>query len=243
MRGSGGFLLCLAVAGLLVWSPVVHGAEASPVLSPSVQLEPTAPPSADDVTRMIHELASIRDYDRLSWILNAIERQVPPVRAELLKKLDEQVQQLFQAEVELRTASALNALRPVMASSATSQEPKQESAAASRPNRQEDSASSTTDRAPWVSPQAYEDVQRQIEQTAFDSDPKRRMHQTITLSNLILGVEGREQREQLYHLLQQRSTQALQEQMQAAHKAIDEAILQDSQESSDSSKETNAGTF
>ena len=243
MKSRGGLLLCLAATGLMFWTTAVHGAEESPAMSPSMQTEQTAPPSADDVTRMIRELASLRDYDRLYWILNAIERQVPPVRAELLKKLDEQVQQLFQAEVELRTASAINALRPVTASSATSQEAKQGSVPVNRSSIPEDSANPKSDRVPWVSPQAYEDVQRQIEQIVFDSDPKKRMHQTITLSNLILGVEGRQQREQLYHLLQQRSAQALQEQMQARQKAADEAILQDSQASSDSSKETNAGTF
>ncbi len=58
--------------------------------------EPTTAPGTDQVLSMIGNLASVRDYERLYWILHAIEQQAAPTRADLLARLDARVQELLQ---------------------------------------------------------------------------------------------------------------------------------------------------
>lgn len=214
-RRQVAFAILLGLTSGVLWGRE-SSAEAAEERTPMPAHVETAPPAAEDIRRMIQDLGSVRDYERLHWILQAVERQVPPVRAELLKTLDEQVQQLFQAEVELRTATALASLQPVLASAPPDSQQTRDVApapASASPERFE-AMDLKTDRIPWVQAQAYQDVQQQIEQATFASDPKERMEQMSRLTDRILGVEGREQREQLFKRLDERSTQVLLQQMQ-----------------------------
>ena len=53
--------------------------------------------AARDVETVIKGLASLKDYDRLQWILTAAEQQTPGDRADLLRLLDQQIDQLIGA--------------------------------------------------------------------------------------------------------------------------------------------------
>ena len=55
-------------------------------------------PVQREIRVLIDGLTSVRDYERLRWILDAINAQSEPPRAELLAYLDDQVQRLLQPE-------------------------------------------------------------------------------------------------------------------------------------------------
>src|SRR3989338_6508919 len=117
VRPGAGELLVLAL--VMCWEgfgPAVEPAlaEDAALAQPIAGLEAAAEaPTPDDVRRMIEGLGSVRDYARMHWVLAGIEQQVPQMRAELLKSLDDRVQRLLDAEVELRTASAAASLPPL----------------------------------------------------------------------------------------------------------------------------------
>ena len=224
-------LFWLAASGVGVVSTEVQGAEPSSSDAPAPEATEMAPPSAADISRVIQELASVRDYERLYWILDATERQVPPVRAGLLQRLDEHVQQLFQAEVEVRMATALASLQPAASPKPSASHEAKDTAPRTLPTIELTSEEMKSDRAPWVPAQTSQDVQQQIEQTTFAADPQQRMEQMRVLSNAILGVEGREQRTMLRELLNERSTEAMRQHIQAQRASVDNQISSGAAES------------
>ncbi len=200
----------LFMLGVFFSIPSLANATEQRPASATAVAAPTSIPQADQVKGMIKQLGSVRDYERLTWILAAIDQQVPPVRADLLKVLDDQVQQLMQAEVERRTATALASIAPAIPGSASGTAEQAASAAplpAQRPPPSMDEQHPST-RAPWVEAKPYDDVVQAIEHASFDTDPKIRMEQNRTLTRMILGVENLEQRQALSKQLQERSAQA-----------------------------------
>jgi hypothetical protein len=93
--------ICAASIGSMAW------AEQTTVPTPIEPLAATALPGADEVRVLIAGLDSVRDYDRLRYVLNAIDGQPASARAALLAELDERVLRITQADAEARAASAL----------------------------------------------------------------------------------------------------------------------------------------
>ena len=167
---------------------------------------------------MITLLESVRDYDRLRWVLEAIERQVPPVRGELLQALDAHVQQLFQAEVEQRVASALTSLP----SNALEPEPvgAQASAAAQEMTEGEERAWQEKLRRlkPAVDPK---DVERQIERLSLAGAPTDVQATLNTVYQDIADVEDSETRKALLQQLDVRRQEAFQAEVAAKRAALE----------------------
>jgi len=209
----------LLVAALgLTHSPFVGAEETVQQTGTPPRLERSElPPSAEDVSQIITELASVRDYERLYWILDAIERQVPPVRAELLKHLDDHIQQLFQAEVEARTTTALASVQPLL-----SPQPKESVARSveSAPLPREREEQGARPRAPWEESRAYGDLKQEIGQTQFAADSVERLKQAQQLMNQIFGVEDRQQRTELRQLVLERSEQARKQHLETLRQSI-----------------------
>ncbi len=63
-------------------------------------------PSEESVRVSIQGLSSVRDYERLRWILNAVEAQDASARSALLAELDAQVDRLTRAKVVTVETSA-----------------------------------------------------------------------------------------------------------------------------------------
>ncbi len=181
----------------------------------AVKTDSETAPRAEDVEKIIHELASVRDYERLYWILRASEQQVPPVRAELLKKLDDQIQKLFQAEVEVRTATAVAALQAIApAGTGGAQAPTDASASIGEKKRAQTDASANATVASEPH-QSYDAVKAHIEQAEFTGDIGKPDKQMMQLSRMILNVEDAQQRQQLRELMHERQLHVLRQKIAA----------------------------
>lgn len=219
---GGGLAVWLASVGLCMGQGSSARAEELPQLRQQAPVLEASelPPSAEDVARIIKELASVRDYERLSWVLAAIERQVPPVRAELLRALDDHVQQLLQAEVEARTATALASVQPLLNPQANGSEAAAEPTPVPPHRGVRDQEDSAQGRAPWQTPKAYREVKGVIEHTQFAAEPAQRMQQTQELMNAVFGVEDSQQRQELRQLVLERSKQAQTDHLDALRASI-----------------------
>ncbi len=193
-------------------------------------------PDSSAVQHMIKELESVRDYERLYWLLHAIERQVPPVRAELLKQLDAHVQQLIEAELNARTATLAASLQAALAADGGQQakdvKVKVELAAAN-PATSSASDQQQAARQPFrlVPERSYREVQQAIEQATFSEDHEAGLEEFRAVHDMILGVEDPDQRQALRRLYHERSMKTVQERMSAEEtdfpQPSDEAVSTD----------------
>ncbi len=164
------------------------------------RVDEAAIPAAEDVTKVIDELKTIRDYERLYWILHAAEQHSPQTRAELLQRLDDRVQSLIRGEVELRTASTVESLGLFGASPQTGM-------AITRPPTNQVSATQTNSAQ---QARIFKDVSKEIEQTNFTSDPTASAEQLRNLMSAILSVPDPNERQKLSQRLQERAMKVLQ---------------------------------
>jgi len=178
---------------------------------PQVDSRATAPLS-EDIVRIIAEMGSVRDYERLRWLLDAIEQQVPPVRAELLKRLDDHVQQLVQAEVERRVASAVGSLALLsQGASDAGRSGADQAASSSRAAGAESSDTEAQTKRPVHLPSyEYDTVSQEIEALTLVSDPKEQRDQTSTVFRKIVNVEDPAKRMLLLQQLDNKKRAALQ---------------------------------
>lgn len=187
---------------------ITGGVSAEDQLPPAV-----AAASSEDVVRIIAELDSVRDYERLRWLLDAIEQQVPPVRAELLKRLDDHVQQLFQAEVERRVASAVGSLAALSQEASEIGRPA-EGLTVSSERTAADEPSDATEKArrPNHLPSyEYETISREVEALVLAPDPGEQRNQTSAVFRKIVNVEDQAKRMLLLQQLDLKKRAALQQ--------------------------------
>ncbi len=197
--------------GVLVLSAVQRAgyAEETPVL----QADTAAAAAPEDIEKIIHQIDSVRDYERLYWVLHAAEQQVPPVRAELLKKLDDQMQQLIQAEVEARTATAVSSVQAALAATALpSETPAAQPASTDRPETSDESWKEARQAIGPV--RSRHEVETFIGQSQLPSDSKQRMEQMKQVGEMIMGVEDPDERQALRQMYHQRSQEALRKEME-----------------------------
>ncbi len=181
------------------------------------QERPTIDPSAEEVGRIIEELPSVRDYERLYWILDGIERQVPSLRAELLGKLDDRVQRLLQADAEARIATAVQGLTPALSVPVLTQQGVLSGSTLPHTTGGPDllqQTRSTGSAAKKVDAQNYEDVRRTIETASLDGNAQDSGVRMQELMRAVMGVQDRTQRAELRQLLRDRYQQAFQARMQ-----------------------------
>jgi hypothetical protein len=172
---------------------------------------------------MIDALASVRDYERLYWILHASEQQVPPVRAKLIRALDQQVQQLLESEIATRVSTAVSSVASL---SGTPVREGGQASGSARPSESTGGQAGST-RASWVPAQEYADVEARLNSWQPPADPGTRMQQARELTRLIIGVEGKEEQHKLHRLLQQRSADAARQQIQAQSESASLAATND----------------
>lgn len=218
-RGRG--VVAWALIACLVPAAGVSSEELPP--APAAEMDPA--PAPTDLVRMIGELGSVRDYERLRWVLDGIERQVPAMRADLLQQLDDRVQELLSAEVELRTATALasaqqlqlsaiaSADRPVQA--AEGQDAQQAVQAASA------HAEDAYDRLRNGAPSA-EEVERSIRSWRPSGTPEEQVADTNRMMQSVFAVKDPNKRQALFTMLQDRRRDVFIEQMNASRDAAAE---------------------
>ena len=242
VRPGAGELLVLAL--VMCWEgfgPAVEPAlaEDAALAQPIAGLEAAAEaPTPDDVRRMIEGLGSVRDYDRMHWVLAGIEQQVPQMRAELLKSLYDRVQRLLDAEVELRTASAVASLTPILGGHGQDREQDVQVTVSKPTDGGEGARTSQASppmeqrplRASWVEPQEFEAIQNRIEQLALMDDLGQRMTEVTTLAKLIQGVEGLEQQQALHRLLRQQFDVVAQRQAERRQQEVESLLHPDRSE-------------
>jgi hypothetical protein len=211
----------LTATGASMLAPVgVRAADEAPAAR-----ETETVPAPEAVERIIREVASLRDYERLYWILHAAEQQVPPVRATLLSALDQHMQQLLQSEIETRVASAVSSVAQLGGRTLT-----EEGKGARQPAPANDAGGELKGsmRASWVPAQEYADVESRLQTWQPSADAGTRMQEARELTRLIIGVEGREEQQKLHRLLQQRSADTARRQIQAQAEAAALAAVGDS---------------
>jgi hypothetical protein len=204
---------CVSVVWVMLMSALPAGAEPSAsATGPSAETA-TAVPTEEDVRRVIHQLSSVRDFERLRWILTAAEQQVPPVRGELLKQLDEQVQELVRNEVELRAATALASFQSIKPA-----QPERAEHTRAEQRREQAEAAQGKALLPEPTPdhpRSYVEVKDEITQAEFTTEPRTSMEQFRQLSQAIMAVPDAQQREELRTLLHERQMEAAKKHMEA----------------------------
>ena len=90
--------------GVMAWPIGPVGAQSFRLETMQVAVD-VEPPSGESVLRAMQELVSLRDYERLGWILKAIDRQPAPLRAQPLSQLDQRMERLIRSEVASRVLS------------------------------------------------------------------------------------------------------------------------------------------
>jgi len=204
---------CVSVVWVMLMSALPVGAE-PPATSTEPSIETEVPvPTEEEVARVIRELGSVRDFERLHWILTVAEQQVPPVRAELLRQLDEQVQELVRNEVELRTATALASLQHTKPAQS---EPTEHTHVEQRPEQAEAVQEQALLPEPTLdNPRSYTEVKDKIAQAEFATEPQASMEQFRQLSQAIMAVPDAQQREELRDLLHERQMESAKQHMEA----------------------------
>ncbi|GEM_PF-5798364 len=188
-----------------------------PALGAAEQLPATVEaPASEQVRQMIRELASVRDYERLGWILAAIDRQVPPARADLLQALDGQVQGLLQTEIERRSLAAATGVPAPETRHTTAKTAQVPNAARTAPP-----ADAAIPKASWIEPQDSAAVAQAIDDTQLAADPHTRLEQTRRISRMIMGVQSAEERQRLSEQLQQRTSELFAERIHERQGELD----------------------
>lgn len=154
--------------------------------------------SPADITQWITELQSVRDFERLYWILHGAQQQPDGIRAELLQQLDDRVQDIVTVEADQRTASAVAGLnlRPADGGRALA------------------GASSRPPAPPAVDPQAIQRLTAEVESAKLSPNPEERIEQIRVLLDDIASVADPAERERLQQRLHQRAMEALQRQLE-----------------------------
>ena len=210
------FLLAVIGAGQLVMScpafVLAENERASKQAAAVAAQSAPARPADTDMSRTIEQLQSVRDYDRLYWILDRIEHEKDNnQRSDWLARLDGRVQDLIRSQ-GAGTVIIEAPVSPEKADVASKQEmpsakivvPQMPTA----PEMPESLKSPTMGREADKKPAAsFDEVKGQIDGFRMPDDSESQGRQIQALAERINQVQDSNKRIELYDLLRQRTRQ------------------------------------
>jgi hypothetical protein len=163
------------------------------------------PPSTEQVAAMMHGLQSVRDYERLHWILEAINAQDATTRAEWIQTLDNRVQQLLAASDRIAPPQTGASAEPLPLAIEEAEQPSDHMTgpAAQSPLGMPQAAAASKKR------RSYDSVKWEINRLSLSQDSQANATQLQELSQHILAVDDPRQRSELYELLRERMGEQL----------------------------------
>ena len=175
----------------------------------AVTVQEDAPTGSEQIISIIEQLDSVRDYDRLYWILNAINhRKDDGERTSLLDSLDMRVRQILSDKSEEPIPTETRPVETVREKSSARQTAVVPDAVEKKKS-EERLIDPVTRKELQTTPAEYSMVRSNIEHMQLPQDMQSRLKVLQDMAAQINALEYPNQRIELFDLMQKRSAEQL----------------------------------